>query len=124
MRKLVSCKNIDLQLLDDFSCLASKPCRIFRPRNVSFVFQVLGRALKVTTTLGAFAISVLIDERRGKINENMRKRAKELRERLTFLGPTFVKIGQGLSTRPDLCPPAYLEELAELQVSSRMISEN
>ncbi|BFI41682.1 aarF domain-containing kinase [Marchantia polymorpha subsp. ruderalis] len=77
--------------------------------------KVLGRALKVTTTLGAFAISVLIDERRGKINENMRKRAKELRERLTFLGPTFVKIGQGLSTRPDLCPPAYLEELAELQ---------
>jgi predicted unusual protein kinase regulating ubiquinone biosynthesis (AarF/ABC1/UbiB family) len=40
----------------------------------------------------------------------------ELRTILTRLGPTFVKIGQGLSTRPDLCPSEYLEELAELQV--------
>jgi aarF domain-containing kinase len=41
----------------------------------------------------------------------------ELRTILTRLGPTFVKIGQGLSTRPDLCPPEYLEELSELQDS-------
>ncbi|CAN4093788.1 unnamed protein product [Withania somnifera] len=45
----------------------------------------------------------------------MRSRAIELRETFTRLGPTFVKIGQGLSTRPDLCPPEYLEELSELQ---------
>ncbi|KAL5203245.1 hypothetical protein ABZP36_014197 [Zizania latifolia] len=46
-----------------------------------------------------------------------RARAIELRTILTRLGPTFVKIGQGLSTRPDLCPPEYLEELSELQDS-------
>lgn len=39
----------------------------------------------------------------------------ELRRIFTRLGPTFVKLGQGLSTRPDLCPPEYLEELSELQ---------
>ncbi len=31
------------------------------------------------------------------------------------LGPTFVKMGQILSTRPDLLPPAYLDEFKKLQ---------
>jgi len=31
------------------------------------------------------------------------------------LGPTFVKLGQVLSTRPDLIPPAYIAELVKLQ---------
>ena len=34
---------------------------------------------------------------------------------LEKLGPTFVKLGQVLSTRPDLLPPAYLEALTRLQ---------
>ncbi|KAL2608261.1 hypothetical protein R1flu_026834 [Riccia fluitans] len=90
------------------------PVRLFE-RYSKQPAKVISRTLKILTTLGAFAAEVLIDERTGKLQENMRKRAKELREKLTYLGPTFVKIGQGLSTRPDLCPPAYLEELAELQ---------
>ncbi|CAN0880794.1 Protein ACTIVITY OF BC1 COMPLEX KINASE 3, chloroplastic, partial [Linum grandiflorum] len=40
----------------------------------------------------------------------------ELRKIFTRLGPTFVKLGQGLSTRPGICPPEFLEELAELRV--------
>ena len=38
-----------------------------------------------------------------------------LADDLEKLGPTFVKLGQVLSTRPDLLPPAYLEALARLQ---------
>jgi ubiquinone biosynthesis protein len=34
---------------------------------------------------------------------------------LEELGPTFVKLGQALSTRPDLIPPAFVAELTRLQ---------
>ncbi|MGD2144755.1 MAG: AarF/ABC1/UbiB kinase family protein [Anaerolineae bacterium] len=40
---------------------------------------------------------------------------QRLRIALEELGPTFIKLGQVLSTRPDLIPPAYLAELARLQ---------
>ncbi|MGD1952423.1 MAG: ABC1 kinase family protein [Leptolyngbyaceae cyanobacterium] len=38
-----------------------------------------------------------------------------LRNILTDLGPVYIKFGQLLSTRPDLLPPAYIEELSSLQ---------
>jgi predicted unusual protein kinase regulating ubiquinone biosynthesis (AarF/ABC1/UbiB family) len=40
---------------------------------------------------------------------------RRLREALEQLGPAFGKIGQLLSTRPDLIPAPYLEELSSLQ---------
>jgi ubiquinone biosynthesis protein len=43
---------------------------------------------------------------------------QRLRHALEELGPTFVKLGQILSTRPDLIPPEYLEELVKLQDSA------
>ncbi len=42
-------------------------------------------------------------------------RAKRLRLVCEDLGPTFVKLGQILSTRPDLLPEAYTTELAQLR---------
>jgi ubiquinone biosynthesis protein len=41
--------------------------------------------------------------------------ALHFRLALEELGPTFVKFGQVLSTRPDLLPPAYITELSRLQ---------
>lgn len=40
---------------------------------------------------------------------------EQLAHDLEQLGPTFIKLGQLLSTRADLLPPAYLEALARLQ---------
>lgn len=42
----------------------------------------------------------------------------ELADDLRALGPTFVKLGQLLSTRDDLLPPAYIDALEELQDSA------
>ncbi|WOL06847.1 hypothetical protein Cni_G15581 [Canna indica] len=77
--------------------------------------KVLSRTLEIFAALGNFALKLLVDQRQGKLDQRKRQRAVELTKTLTRLGPTFVKIGQGLSTRPDICPPEYLEELAELQ---------
>ncbi|MEA3350617.1 MAG: AarF/UbiB family protein, partial [Chloroflexota bacterium] len=41
--------------------------------------------------------------------------AEHLRLSLEELGPTFVKLGQILSTRPDLVPPNFITELAKLR---------
>ena len=44
-----------------------------------------------------------------------RDRGRRLREMLDELGPTFVKFGQLLSTRPDVVPPDIIVELRKLQ---------
>ncbi|MCA2723348.1 MAG: AarF/ABC1/UbiB kinase family protein [Microcystis sp. M048S1] len=49
---------------------------------------------------------------RGKKRQ---RRAKWLVDRLMNLGPTFIKIGQSLSTRADLIPLEYIEQLTQLQ---------
>jgi ubiquinone biosynthesis protein len=43
------------------------------------------------------------------------QRGRHLREMLDELGPTFVKFGQLLSTRPDIVPPDIIVELRALQ---------
>jgi ubiquinone biosynthesis protein len=43
------------------------------------------------------------------------QRGKHVREMLDELGPTFVKFGQVLSTRPDIVPKDIVEELVKLQ---------
>src|SRR5215212_75070 len=49
------------------------------------------------------------------------QRGQHLREMLDELGPTFVKFGQLLSTRPDVVPPDIVTELQKLQDDVRPV---
>ncbi|NJN30852.1 MAG: AarF/ABC1/UbiB kinase family protein [Synechococcales cyanobacterium RM1_1_8] len=77
--------------------------------------QVLGRCLEVVWPILTLALALLWDKQTGRVKANERRRAVRMREVLTDLGPAFIKIGQALSTRPDLLPPVYLEEMTRLQ---------
>lgn len=49
------------------------------------------------------------------IAQRRRKLASWIRESFLDLGPTFIKVGQLFSTRADLFPAEYVEELSKLQ---------
>lgn len=49
------------------------------------------------------------------IDQKRMQRARKLRLAFEELGPTFIKLGQMLSQRPDLVPHAYIVELEKLQ---------
>lgn len=77
--------------------------------------RVLARILTVLMPTFAFAFGIWLDRKRGIEVKKDRRRASQFRELLTKLGPAYIKIGQALSTRPDLVPPVFLEELTQLQ---------
>merc|ERR1739838_1061910 len=77
--------------------------------------QVWKRRISILWTFLLFAFSLWLDKVTGKATKNETKRAISLREILTNFGPAFIKVGQALSTRPDLASPTYLEELTKLQ---------
>ena len=62
------------------------------------------------------ANSVLNEIEKTEISEDeYNQKPEELVEDLKKMGPTYVKLGQLLSTRPDLLPENYLQALANLQ---------
>jgi predicted unusual protein kinase regulating ubiquinone biosynthesis (AarF/ABC1/UbiB family) len=72
--------------------------------------RLLGRATRIATVLGKYGFG---EARRD--SDPPEARARRLRDALEELGPTFAKLGQILSTRPDLIPPEAVAELAALQ---------
>ncbi|MCP9293265.1 MAG: AarF/ABC1/UbiB kinase family protein [Planktothrix agardhii LY1] len=81
----------------------------------SRLFQVWGRLFRIIWKFGSFALGLWFDGKRGKKVKTERKRAIQLRTILTEFGPAFIKVGQALSTRPDVMPTLYLDELTKLQ---------
>ncbi|MBD2612496.1 MAG: AarF/ABC1/UbiB kinase family protein [Nostoc sp. GBBB01] len=74
-----------------------------------------GRLVRILWSFAGFILNIKLDEWRDRVEQNKVKRAVELRKLLTNLGPTFIKVGQALSTRPDLIRKDFLEELVKLQ---------
>jgi ubiquinone biosynthesis protein len=101
----------------DGSVLAS-PTMLLRGKREgeSVAGQLLGRATTIGTIMSKHGLRELFRARSREPDEDsMRSRARTFRTALEELGPTFAKLGQILSTRPDLLPPAFVEELATLQ---------
>jgi ubiquinone biosynthesis protein len=72
--------------------------------------RLLGRAARIAKVLAKYGL-----KERGSADVPLRERAHNLRSALEELGPTFAKLGQILSTRPDLLPPEFIDELSTLQ---------
>lgn len=72
----------------------------------------LGRFLPKSNEEGLFSSQ---SEEGELISEDRSQVAIRFRRVLEDLGPTFVKLGQVLSTRPDLVPKVFIDELKKLQ---------
>jgi predicted unusual protein kinase regulating ubiquinone biosynthesis (AarF/ABC1/UbiB family)/nucleotide-binding universal stress UspA family protein len=83
--------------------------------------RLLGRASRIGAVMAKFGVRHLFARGDGEVSE--RAQAQRLRSAMEELGPTFAKLGQILSTRPDLLPPAFVEELATLQDRVTPLSE-
>jgi ubiquinone biosynthesis protein len=79
------------------------------------VGRLLGRATRIGRILAKQGFQELFTAARAGDEEAVRDRARRLRGAMEELGPTFAKMGQILSTRPDLLPQAFIEELSTLQ---------
>lgn len=62
-----------------------------------------------------FVLGLVEKEQRQAMRTSERDQGIKLREAFQELGPTFVKLGQILSTRRDMFPQDVLDELAKLQ---------
>ncbi|MBO0800896.1 MAG: AarF/ABC1/UbiB kinase family protein, partial [Blastocatellia bacterium] len=82
------------------------------------------RALHIIITFTFYNLFVYVYHRGWFIGDkdeaeekHLQWQAEWLHRRLLRLGPTFIKIGQAISTRADLLPLAYIHELSKLQDS-------
>lgn len=78
-------------------------------------WQAIWRAITVIWYFTGFILGLLQDQWKHKGKTHTSQQATHLRQILTKLGPTFIKVGQALSTRPDLVRKDFLEELTKLQ---------
>ncbi|KAH7332390.1 hypothetical protein KP509_20G085000 [Ceratopteris richardii] len=76
---------------------------------------VLSRICFILLECSILLVDVLLDYVLGRVSQTEHVRASQLADLITRLGPTAVKVGQALSVRPDLLPPAYIEQLKKLQ---------
>ncbi|KAB2022119.1 hypothetical protein ES319_D07G187000v1 [Gossypium barbadense] len=87
-------------------------------------YSSLQRSIDVWSFVISLRVRVLLDNAKwayaGGFTEDKQKKRRRttaswLRERVLQLGPTFIKLGQLSSTRSDLFPREFVDELAKLQ---------
>ena len=129
--------------MDEWAALAAKesdeePIELmeYDPKKIQKYFAarpvtLIRRGIRSGSLLGSFAFALWLDRKLlGEEPEEKRKavvddkRAVQLRDLLISLGPTYVKLGQVLSSRQDLLPAPYIRELRTLQDSVPPFSDD
>jgi ubiquinone biosynthesis protein len=91
--------------------LSLKPHHLKRYKDIAMLFWKYG-----TSDLAKeFANDATGDEKKTLTEKSSQPAPEELANDLEKMGPTFIKFGQLLSSRPDLLPEPYLKALARLQ---------
>jgi predicted unusual protein kinase regulating ubiquinone biosynthesis (AarF/ABC1/UbiB family) len=91
--------------------ISLKPKHLKRYKDIAWLFMKYGR----TSLVKNAGLEAALDENEGACVQKADPKAAELADDLEKLGPTFVKLGQLLSTRPDFLPQPYIEALSRLQ---------
>ncbi|HYJ60011.1 MAG TPA: AarF/UbiB family protein [Actinomycetota bacterium] len=77
--------------------------------------RLMARGTKIAAVFAKHGVKELFGRPDEEGTASRVRQAKRVRAALEELGPTFCKLGQIMSTRPDLLPPEFIEELATLQ---------
>ena len=85
-----------------------------QPTGIARTTQILGFLLKYRSA-GVFTGLDLDAAAMPEADAPIEGKPEQFVSDLEALGPTFIKIGQALSTRPDMVPPAYLAALERMQ---------
>jgi predicted unusual protein kinase regulating ubiquinone biosynthesis (AarF/ABC1/UbiB family) len=90
-----------------------KPRNIAAYRDLLVLFTKYGRKdFRLTTDPDEILVT---EESGGEMEPDVARRAEAFASALKEMGPTYVKFGQVLSTRPDIVPPEYIVALESLQ---------
>jgi ubiquinone biosynthesis protein len=81
------------------------------------------RGATIAAVLAKHGVQELFERAASSDTATRRRQAQRLRAALEELGPTFAKLGQILSTRPDLLPPEFIDELSALRDNVAPLSE-
>ncbi|KAI8547701.1 hypothetical protein RHMOL_Rhmol07G0216700 [Rhododendron molle] len=79
------------------------------------ILSLIGRGIEIVWNLGFYWSTLSYDFLVGRDEEVVPFRARQLRNLLCDLGPSFIKAGQVLANRPDIIREDYMNELCILQ---------
>ncbi|RVX17400.1 Protein activity of BC1 complex kinase 1, chloroplastic [Vitis vinifera] len=79
------------------------------------ILSLVGRGVEIVWNLGLYWSTLMYDCLVGRDEEVVPYRARQLRNLLCDLGPSFIKAGQVLANRPDIIREDYMNELCILQ---------
>ncbi|KAF5940422.1 hypothetical protein HYC85_021589 [Camellia sinensis] len=79
------------------------------------ILSLMARGIEIVWNLGFYWSTLIFDFLVGRDEEVVPYRARQLRNLLCDLGPSFIKAGQVLANRPDIIREDYMNELCILQ---------